>query len=174
MSDVFAKLQVFLKNRIPFVASLLLIMIFYIPLNVDSYHYLSPYVALLCVYYWTAHKSELFGYFSAFLLGLVSDSYSSAPMGTDILMLLTAVLLIRFIKMYVQPTSFWGGWLLFAFVALIVYVLKFVILALYYERLFSLLPNIANFAVTIIFYPMIAYIMMQIQDKFLTSEISDE
>ena len=82
------KIRIFLLHRIPLVTTLILMFIFFTPVNSEQLNYFRPTIGLICVYYWTLKRSYMFGYISAFCVGFLIDVYSSSPLGLNILFMM--------------------------------------------------------------------------------------
>ena len=121
-----------------------------------------------------ARQGRIGSYLLAFLVGLVMDVYSSSPMGINIFALLLFTLLIRHLRRYLLSISFQSNWLLFAFLGLIFMLLKWSLLMLYYGRFLSLSEALLSFLATVMFYPLIVYVNVWIQNKFIITGDLDE
>ena len=81
------KMRLFLRHRIPLVATLILMFLFYMPINSLELNYFRPSMGFICVYYWTLKRGYMFSYISAFIVGFLMDTYSSTPLGINILIM---------------------------------------------------------------------------------------
>ena len=98
------KINLFLRHRIPLMTTLMLMFLFYLPINSLEFNYFRPAVGVICVYYWTLKREYMFSYISAFMVGFLMDAYSSIPLGINILMMMVLVfitkLAVRYFKFY--------------------------------------------------------------------------
>lgn len=164
----------FWRCRIPLVMSLLLVFLFFMPINSVQINYFRPSLGIICIYYWRLNRPALFGWFSAFCVGFVIDVYSSTPLGTNILLLLTLLGITDWPAHYLRTSSFSVRWLIFGLVCLSVMLCKWLLLMLYFWRLLPPAEIILGYFSTVMFYPLIAAINVQIAQRFLPPENIDE
>ena len=164
----------FLKDRIPLFASILLIMLFYIPHDFFALNGFYPQTGLMCIYYWLEKRPNLFGYISVFLLGLLMDICSTTPLGINCLTVVIIAFFLYEINRFIKPVSFITEWLFFALTDIIYMLLRWLFVSLYFQQfsdIFYVLPHI--FA-TVSFYPLIAAINNLIRMHLLIQERINE
>lgn len=168
------KIRFFLLHRIPLATTLMLMFIFFMPINSVELNYFRPTVGAICVYYWTLKRGYMFGCVSAFWVGLLMDVYSSSPLGLNILFMMLLVLITNWLTRYFQSASFNVCWALFAAVELGQILLKWVILTAYFGHLLSLSEVMISYFSTLMFYPLIVSFNVWVQNKFLPQERINE
>ena len=175
MRDTFPeKLRILLLNGIPLLSSLALIFLSFMPVSSTYFDCFRPVIGLICVYYWTLKRGDLFGYASAFIIGFVIDIYSSSPLGINILLLMLTVTVTHWLAHYFQNSSFGVGWFIFGLVGFAVVLLKWILLMIYAGRILPFQEAFFGCLSTILFYPLIALINIKIQNRFLPQEYVDE
>lgn len=175
MNDNFGEIvRYYLKHRIPLACSILLVVLFCMPLDFFEFSGLRPQVSLICVYYWVEKRPYMFGYISAFILGLLVDVCSTTPLGINCLLLMIFTFALDKVFYYIRPASFVMDWLLFALMSFIFMILKWLIFALYFGSFLDLSSISLNVFSTITFYPLIAYINNLIQLNLLPQERINE
>lgn len=167
------KWRKFWLHGIPLWTTLVLMFLFLIPIDAVKINYFRPAVGLICVYYWTLKRGYLFGYISACIVGFFMDSYSSSPLGINMLLMMLTVCATQWLAHYFQNASFSVGWFIFSLVCLGAVIVKWMALALYFGRLISFNEIIFNYLSTVMFYPLIAAINVKVQ-KFLPQERINE
>lgn len=176
MKDSFAEIASNqLKKFIPFLLTLFLVLIDFVPTHLPLSHFLRPDLALICVYFWLLYRLDLFGVVSVLLLGVVVDSLSGVPLGTNICVFMLVYLLTMMISSYVNTKPFMISWLIFALIAFVAFLFKWILFCVYYRVILEL-PNIlTTYIVTVLIYPLIARLNMLLQERYLkTSEDIDE
>ena len=167
------KWRLFWLHSIPFWTTLVLIFIFLMPVNSVKWGYFRPNIGLICVYYWSLRRGYLFGYFSAFLLGLLIDVYSSSPLGINILLLLITVAISSWLAHYFQSSTFGLGWLIFGLTIIGITLIKWLALMVYFGQIISIKEVLMNYLSTVLFYPLIVSINVWVQ-RFLPQERINE
>lgn len=168
------KINLFLRHRIPLMTTLILMFLFYVPINSLEFNYFRPAVGVICVYYWTLKREYMFSYISAFVVGFLMDAYSSTPLGINILMMMLLVFVTELSARYLKSSSFAGSWLLFGFVGLLLTFVKWLSVSIYLGRFVPLTEITVNFLSTIMFYPLVAYINIWVQANLLPQERINE
>ncbi len=175
MNDNFSEIMYhFFRHRIPLILSMLLVILFCMPLNFLELSGLRPQVGVICVYYWVEKRPYMFGPISAFLLGLLTDVCCATPLGINCLLLMVFAFVLNQIYHYFHPASFVTDWLFFALIATCLAFLKWLIFALYFGHFLNLLTIMPNVFSTIMFYPLIAYINNFVQNNCLLPERINE
>lgn len=167
------KWKLFGLHGIPLWTTLLLMFLCLIPSDLVGISRFCPTVGLICVYYWSLKRGYIFGYISAFTVGFFMDVLSSSPLGINILLMMLTVFALQWPARYFQSASFSVNWFIFAVVALGVFILKWLLLSIYYNLLISPNEIMFNYSATVLCYPLIAAINTGIQ-KFLPQERINE
>lgn len=81
--DGWQKLDRGLKNSAPAVATLAMMLVSMVPLHLSGFGTIIPSISLMASFYWAVYRPDLFGPLAAFLLGLVADTVSGAPLGLN-------------------------------------------------------------------------------------------
>jgi rod shape-determining protein MreD len=175
MRDSFSeKMRLFLLNGIPLLSSLVLMFLFFMPLSSVQLNYFRPFVGLICVYYWTLKREDLFGFCSAFIIGFLTDVYSSSPLGVNILLMMGVIAATAWLAHYFQSSSFGVAWFIFALICLSYTLSKWILLMIYAGRFLPVWEAFLGCFSTIMFYPLITLINTKIQNRFLPQEYIDE
>jgi len=159
-----------LKNMIPILSALGLVLIAFIELHLPFLHSLRPDVACISVYFWVLYRLDLFGIFSTFFLGLIVDSLSGAPFGMNVFVLSLVYVLTISYGSYVNTKPFLISWLGFAAVFFAALVFKWVVFSVYYRVFLSFWHIFITYAVTVLIYPLIARLNMFLQNRYLADE----
>lgn len=171
--SLYEKWRLFGLHGIPLWTTLLLMFLCLIPSDLVGISRFCPTVGLICVYYWSLKRGYIFGYISAFTVGFFMDVLSSSPLGINILLMMLTVFAVQWPARYFQSASFSINWFIFAVVASGVFVLKWLLLSVYYKLLISPNEIMFNYLATVLFYPLVAAINTGIQ-KLLPQERINE
>ena len=167
-------LRLYLLHRIPLFSTFVLIFLFSLSFRSIGFNYFHPMIGLICVYYWCLRSSSIFSYISAFCVGFWLDALSSSPLGLNALLLMILVFALSFLERYLRSAIFGLAWAAFAIAGLAFVLLKWFILVLYFGRLFSFEEILLCYLTTLMFYPLIAWVNVWVQDNFLEQESIDE
>lgn len=171
MDDSFSDiLMLQLKRLLPLFCSLMLILAACIPVHLPLSKFLRPDVGMICVYFWTLYRQDLFGSLSVFLLGFVADSISGVPIGLNIFVFLLVFVLASTFGCYVNTKPFAVSWAGFAVISLLAFGAKWLLASVYYSRFLLSGGILAAYATTVMIYPLLAWFNIFIQNRFLAGE----
>ncbi len=168
------KLRLFFRHRIPLVATFVLVFLFSMPINSLELNYFRPAVGFICVYYWSLKRRYMFSYISAFWVGFLIDSYSSTPFGINILMMMLLVFATEILERYFKAATFGVSWFVFALAGFMLTFIKWLFVSAYFSRFVPLTEIMVNLVSTIMFYPLVVYINMWVQNNLLPQERINE
>lgn len=118
-----------------------------------------PLLAFMPLYFWGMVRPDLMTPFWAFLLGLAEDFLSGGPPGVWAASYLAAYVLIDRQRDMLAGLSGLGAIVGFAIAALVACGTDYVISALYYWRLPSLAPVMAELAMTVLVYVFVVFLL---------------
>ena len=107
------------QRLLPFMSSVLLLLISYIPLDFSVFNNIRPSIGLICVYFWMLHRPDLFNLWSVYFLGVIDDIISSAPFGSNIFAMLLLYVLITNTSRFFNAKPFVVTWYGFAVLSLV-------------------------------------------------------
>ncbi|MBP5352364.1 MAG: rod shape-determining protein MreD [Alphaproteobacteria bacterium] len=166
--------RLFLLHRIPLLATFILIFLFSVPIHSGELNYFRPMVGVICIYYWGLKYPYMFGYASAFCVGFWSDACSSSPMGINSLSAMLLIFIIDRFGRYLRTAVFGLVWSAFGVITFILLLFKWLVLATYFGRFFSIEEVFICYLTTLMFYPLITAVNVWIQNNFLPQESIDE
>ena len=158
-----------LQRLLPFFLSLFFIFINYTPSNVSFSTFIRPEIGLICVFYWVLYRPDLFNMFMVFLLGLINDIISSAPLGADIITYLTVYVIVSNMIAFFYNKPFVVVWYGFAFIFIIAELVKWLILSVYYAQFLPISGLFFISLFTVACYPVVS-LFNDLAQKFLMNE----
>ena len=175
MNDNFGEIFCsFFQKRIPLLFSLLLVIMFCMPLDFFEMSGLRPQISIICTYYWIQKRPQAFGLVSAFVLGLIVDMCSTTPLGINCLLLMLFSFTLNKIFYYIKPASFLIDWLLFSLSLGLVLLIKWLVLICYFQKYINANTALLNGFSTIMFYPLIAWLSDLVRKNLLPQERINE
>lgn len=171
MEETFSEiLETRLKRLLPLLVSVFLLLVFYVPVHLPLSRYLRPDIGMICVYFWALYRQDLFGPFSAFLLGVAADSLSAVPIGLNIFVFMFIFVAGSTSSSYVNMKPFAVSWAGFAVVSFLAFVVKWLLASVFYSKFLVFGSVFAGYLSTICFYPLIARLNIFIQNRYLANE----
>lgn len=159
-----------LKKMLPLLCTIVLILLMYTPFHFPLSKFLRPDVAMICIYFWTLYRRDLFGLFSVAFLGVVADSLGLVPLGVNIFVFVFIYVMSISYGWFVNTKPFAVSWTGFAVISFAAFVVKWFLMSIYYSCFLSVLGIFSGYIVTVLIYPLIARLNIFVQNKFLASD----
>jgi len=161
--DVWQRLDLIARSILPFLVTLLLIMLAMVPFRVPLLSPVIPSLPLIAVYYWSVYKPNLMPVWAIFLAGLFHDLLAAGPAGVGILSLLLVHGLVESLRRSLVGAGFLAIWLVFVPVAAAASLSAWLLTCLIETQVFDLEPTVFRYLATIAVYPCLAWVLSQMQ-----------
>lgn len=158
-----------LQRQTPFLVSLFFIFLEHVAINFGTAT-IRPMFGLACVFFWLFNRPDIFGLFSAALLGICYDFLNYAPFGSCLFAFLLLYVLENKISKYISNKLFIVNFSSFAVLSLIVISAQWLVVCIYYKEILPFLVIFITWMVTVCLYPTIACINLKIARKILPEE----
>ncbi|MEC7489390.1 MAG: rod shape-determining protein MreD [Pseudomonadota bacterium] len=155
------------RQMVPFVLSIFLVMVAVLPVYVSGYGQIAIDVGLMAVFYWAIFRPDLFPVMAAFGLGLWQEIIVGGPIGVQCLMLLLTYWVIVSQRRFFQGKSFYVIWWSFSVVTIFVASLSWVIVCTLNITLISPFPILFQMLLTIGVFPFVAWFLARVQHAIL-------
>jgi len=152
-------LDLWARNISPVGLTVVLILLNIIPTHIPGYASIVPQLALMAVFHWTVFRPDLFPLWAIFVIGILQDSLSGAPMGLNTMVFLTVYGVVLGQRRFFLGKTFFVEWLGFSIIAAGAAFQAWVLLSAYYVYVVAPGPIIFQYFMTIAFYPILAWAM---------------
>ncbi len=159
-----------LLKWLPLFVSVLWLMVSFIPLKSEISANARPMLGLMCVYFWTAYRSDLFSLMSIFILGLISDVLSVAPLGIHLFMYLIMYLSVTKISKYINDKTFEILWIGLALLLPVAMLAGWLLMSIYYANFLPLKSLLFSYLISVALYPLFGGINALIVNNCLQDE----
>ncbi len=158
----------FPNKLVPFLTTLLFVLISVVPLHIPGFAVVTPAFALMAVYHWTIYRPDLLPPATVFTAGLLLDLLNGTPyVGTSALsLLLTRSVLMgqrRFFINRLFPVL-WAG---FLGTAAAVVAFEWALVSALHGALLGVRPFVFEAALTVASFPVGSYVLARAQRAFL-------
>lgn len=170
LTQLFQKFGFGLRQTIPVLTTLLFIILGILSWPIPYVGSITPSIGLASIYYWSMYRPDLMRTYMVFLLGLLSDALNYMPLG------LTALVFVAVHQLSFSQRRFFVGqffpmlWSGFALVALLAAFVQWLFLSLINDYQMSVAPVFIQTLLTIILFPLPAWVLNKIQKTFLTGD----
>lgn len=147
------KVEIGFRGILPFISTLVLILLTQLQYKLFFLDNLFPFLSLVAVYYWCIFKPRLMPVSVVFLLGLLQDILSGGPLGMmALLLILVRIFVVRQGSRFLER-EFLFNWLVFIFVSLVFGLLSWVISSIYLKEAQNLWNVFGQSILTIAIFP---------------------
>ena len=157
-----------LKRRtasfLPLVSGVALVLVTATPLYFGHVGDVAPRLGVTAVIFWTVYRPDLFGYGSAFCLGIVADLVTGLPLGITALVLVMVRYGVFTRRRYFLRKSFHIVWAEYALVVIAAVVIDWMLAALYLWSYPGLLVHVFQVLLTVALFPGVYWLLARCQD----------
>lgn len=153
---------------LPFVTTLLFVLISVIPLHIPGFAVVTPAFALMAVFHWTIYRPDLLPPIGIFVAGLLLDLLNGTPyVGTSALSLLIARSVLLSQRRFFANRLFPVMWMGFLLTAAAVIAFEWTLVSILHAAALGPRPFIFEAVLTVASFPAGSYLLAQIQRAFL-------
>ena len=156
-----------LKRRavsfLPLVSGVALVLVTSTPLYFGHVGDVAPRLGVTAVIFWTVYRPDLFGYGSAFFLGIVADLMTGLPLGITALILVMVRHGVLTRRRYFLRKSFHIVWAEYALVVIAATVIDWMLAALYLWTNSGLLVHVFQVLLTVALFPGVYWLLARCQ-----------
>ena len=160
----------FIEKFLPLFISILWLIVSLIPLRSELNLNARPMIGLMCVYFWTMYRSDLFNLLSVFVLGIFSDVLSIAPFGIYLLMYLIMYLSVVKLIKYITEKTFEISWIGLSLLLFAVMVAGWFVSSVYYAQFLPVKNFLFSYLLSVALYPVVAGVNAWVSNVFLQEE----
>jgi rod shape-determining protein MreD len=162
-TSIWYRLDILTRLLTPFLLTLALVILNIIPLEIPGFSQVVPLMPLMAVYHWAVYKSELFPAYAVFIVGLLQDIFSGAPIGVYTIVFLMVYGMVIWQHRFLFGKSFSIIWLGFSIVSAGAFLLAWALISLWNFSLIDLQAVFFQYLLTAAFFPILAWVFMRWQ-----------
>jgi rod shape-determining protein MreD len=154
-----------LRTLAPFAAAAVAVLIDVLPLLGLGPWGLTPFSTLCVVYFWSLYRPDLFSALAAFSIGIIYDALAGLPLGLTALMLLLVRQLVVIQQRFFIARSFPVVWCCFLLLAPAAEIARWLLISLWWGRLFDLQPVLLSLLLTMALYPFASLLLTRVHNR---------
>jgi rod shape-determining protein MreD len=151
----------------PVVLTLLLLLASAVPLPLPAYAAVAPSFLAMGIYFWTLHRPDLMPAVAVFVLGILQDLLSGAPVGASAIALLALRYAVTAQRRILVGGSFLAVWAGFVVNAAGVAFLSWLLHSFAYATLLNPQPALFQYLLTVGLYPSVGWALVRAQRTLL-------
>lgn len=155
------------RQMVPFLATLLLVMLALVPLRLPHISQVVPWFALIAVFYWTVFRADLMPPLAVFGIGVFHDFTAGTNVGVGALLLLLVQIGVMPQRRFFISRNFAVTWIGFTVMAAAAMALLWLLNSLLEAAILSPRPAFFQFLTTVAAYPPTAWLFTRLQRLLL-------
>lgn len=156
-----------LRSAAPIALSLLILLFSHIPVGLPGAVSFTPFLPLVCVFYWGVHRPDLMPGWAVFVLGLLHDILSGGAFGVGTFTLLASYGLVATQRRFLVGFGVGLLWLSFAVLALLASIMVWLLTMMVLGVLLNPAPLAYQYVLTVAVYPLLAWVFARTQRRVL-------
>jgi len=170
MDTGWQRADLWLRGSLPFFTAIILSLFAVVSWPVPYLGPVMPPLAFIALFYWSAHRPDLFPPAVSFFIGLLNDVLNDLPMGVSALLFTVSHQAICMHRRFFAESSFFILWAAFAIAVSIFMLLEWVLVSSVQWTTMPILPVIARIVIAILVFPLPCWAMIKLQRIVLVSE----
>lgn len=155
------------RRLTPFALTVLLVLINVLPLHVPGFARVMPILPLMSVYLWAVHHPNLMPAYAVFIVGLLQDILTGAPLGVNVLAYLVVYGLVVWQRRFLVGKSFAVIWVGFSLVGLGAMVVSWMLVSVFHSVLAEPEAMAFQYLLSLGVFPLLSWLFMRWQQTFL-------
>lgn len=164
------RLDIFLRNSLPVMATLVLVLVNVIPLHIPGLSRIVPVLPLMAVYQWAVFRPNLMPPLAVFFIGLMYDILSGSPIGVNAVVFLIVYGAVVYQQRFFVGKSFVVVWLGFGIVALGASILSWVLVSILSASLVEPRAVVFQYLLNFGCFPLLAWVFLRWQNLLVKVE----
>ena len=150
------------RNAAPSAVTVMLVLLAVVPLQIPHYGSVAPLLGLIGIYYWAIHRPDLMPFSIVFVIGLLHDALTGAPLGIASFVLLLCYWMVCSQRRLLVGKSFIVVWWGFMVVAICATALEWLLFSILVGTVMPIRPILFQSLMTMAVFPAVAWIFIQV------------
>ena len=165
--DPIGRVKRALSALAPALVTLALVLATQLPYGIPHFAQVTPFFALMAVFYWSIYRPEKLPPPAVFAIGVVQDMLGGGPIGMIALMLLGVYGVGVSQRRFFLGKSFLVEWCGFVVIGAGAVAAAWFVASLYYATLLDPRPLIVQALLTVALYPCMTWLFVRVQRRFM-------
>ncbi len=166
-SSVWFRLDFLARKLTPFLLTLLLVLVSVVPLHIPGMSRVVPLLPLMAIYHWAVYRSELFPAYAVFIIGILHDIFTGAPLGVNALVFLLVYGIVVSQHRFLFGKSFTVIWIGFGLVGGAASALTWILVSVWNVAVIEPSAVYIQYLLTFGLFPGLAWCFLRWQRAFL-------
>lgn len=166
-SAIWSKVDNVARKLTPFGLTTILVLVGAVPLHIPGFVPVTPLLQMIGIYYWAIYRPDLMPLTAVFIIGILSDALSGAPMGVSAAIFVISYGVIDGQRRFFAGKSFMIVWLGFLLVSAGALLAKWLLVCAYYGTLVQSKALMLQYFITLGCFPLLSWALLRWQRAFL-------
>lgn len=161
------RIDLLARQLTPSMLTLVLVIFSVVPLRILDFSTVVPLLPLMSVYHWAIFRPRLLPAYAVFLIGILQDILTGAPVGVNALVFLLVYGAVLSQKGFFTGKSFFILWLGFSLIAAGAAALNWLVVSILNVAIVEVQTVVFQYLLTLGFFPAVAWVFLRWQRAFL-------
>lgn len=166
-SPFWGKADTVARRLTPFGLTVLLVLIGSVPLHVRGFASVTPLLPMIGIYYWAIYRPDLMPVAAVFVIGLLYDALSGAPLGVSAAIFVVIHGIIDSQRRFFAGKSFMIVWLGFFLVSAGALFATWLLVSAFHGTLVQSQALMFQYLITLGCFPLLSWLLLRWQRVFL-------
>ena len=157
------RLDLWVRNQLPFVLTFALLLVALVPSRVPGFTAVVPMLPMMGVFYWAIYRPDLLPPLAAFALGLLFDLAAGTPLGVEALVFLLVQGITASQRRFFVTNTFVVAWWGFSMIAAGATLLEWLLSAMLLAHAPDDGSAIFRYLLTVSLYPLVGWVLARVQ-----------
>ncbi len=155
------------RNAAPGSITIMLVLVHVTPVHLPAFGHVAPDLAIMAIYYWSIHRPDLMPFSLVFAVGVLQGALTGGPLGLAPFVYLWCRWMVLSQRRFLVGKSFLVQWWGFAVLVVLAVALVWLGMSLLETAPMPAPPAAFHGLLTIAFYPLVAWLFIQVHRNFL-------
>lgn len=170
-TSVWHRLDQTARALVPGLTLVLVTVLALVPLGISGWSQVTPPLLLMAIFWWSVHRPSSIPPSVAFLIGLLQDLASGAPIGQSALLLVVTQWVISGQRRFLATQPFLLVWAAFAVVVAVTALVEWICYALLTVRFPPIEPGLIRAGLGIALFPIVVRLVLLPAQRFANDDV---
>lgn len=166
-SPFWGKVDAAARRLTPFGLTVVLVLLGAVPVHVPGFASVTPLLPMIGIYYWAIYRPDLMPVAAVFVIGLLYDALSGAPLGVSAAIFVIVHGIIDSQRRFFAGKSFMIVWLGFFLVSAGAELVTWLLVSAYYGTFVEPAALMFQYLITLGCFPLLSWAFLRWQRAFL-------
>ena len=165
--SIWQRLDVMTRRSTPVMLTLILVVLNQVPFHIPWFAEVMPLLPLIAIYHWTVYRADLLPPYAVFIVGILQDLLTGAPLGLHAVVYLGVYGTVLSQQGFFSCRAFFTVWLGFGLIAAAASAAGWVLVSAWNVALLEARAVFYQYLLTVGVFPLVAWVFLRWQRSVL-------